>query len=160
MTLFHLHHLNKVNIQLSFVNCLAVLFVYGWCRLLSISQWVFINEFKARECIQLVLTTSQLVRAAGSLRALGSNRKVGSNTRDDKVKKYVDVPWARHLTLIWSRGCHTTMADPIKQNHFTAPVRCVTKHHLKIGYERSISLWAPSLTVIPLVWVLGLWAVL
>ena len=44
-----------------FVNLIAVLLIYGWRSLSLISQSAFLNEFKARECIQLAFTRSQLV---------------------------------------------------------------------------------------------------
>ena len=46
------------------IICLqAVLYVFYSLHLLAISQSAFLNEFKARECIQLVFTTSQLVNS-------------------------------------------------------------------------------------------------
>lgn len=44
-----------------FTNMIGVLLVHGLYCLLAISQLAFLNYFKVRECIQLVLTTSQLV---------------------------------------------------------------------------------------------------
>lgn len=44
-----------------FTSMIAVLHVLH--NLLAISQWAFLNEYKARECIQLVRETSQMVHS-------------------------------------------------------------------------------------------------
>jgi hypothetical protein len=46
-----------------FTITIAVPLLYGLCSFLAISQLAFLNEVKARECIQLVFTTSQLVNS-------------------------------------------------------------------------------------------------